>query len=204
MLHVRLNFVTADPQRLDPALAYIENEARPFVEDRVGNSGMSLAVNRELGTALVASYWISGDAMRESEHSVAATRAEALKRGAGTISLERFEVPSFVTVQQPAAGAGMRFSWSDFAPKSAGQIIIAYEDIALPWLTEADNFCTALLFIDRRAGRAISETLWRDSDALAASRSRDADVRSDLATASGIAIRGLEEYQVVFNSARPA
>lgn len=65
--HVRLSLLTSDPAQIANAIQYLEDEARAKVEDQPGNVGISLIVNPELAVALVGSFWVSGDAMRESE-----------------------------------------------------------------------------------------------------------------------------------------
>src|SRR4051794_41981682 len=81
-MHARLSLVTADPNKIDDVVKYVSNDARSIVEDKPGNLGMSMAVN-DLGVAVVESFWGSGDAMRESERQVSATRGEASRLGGG-------------------------------------------------------------------------------------------------------------------------
>jgi hypothetical protein len=199
MEHVRLNLVTTDPARLDDATKYLEHEAKDVIEQEPGSLGLSVSVN-ELGVAIIASYWVSGDAMRESEGKIAPLRDEVLERGLGTVSTEHLEVASTMRVARPHAGGGVRLTRADVDPKRVDEAIAGYEDTALPWYTETDGFCRALLFVDRRRGRAISETIWRDAAALVGSRSADAAIRVDAVAATGAEIRALEEYRVVFNS----
>lgn len=201
-MHARVTLMTADPERLGGAVRYVENEARRVVEDRLGNRGMSAQMHADIGVAVVTSYWISGDAMRDSEHSVAATRAEALRRGAATVSVERFEVTSFLRLKPADAGAGVQLTRLEAAPADVDRLISSYEDVAIPWLTEAEGLCAAVLFVDRRSGRGIAETLWRDGKTLAANRGRAADIRADTVAATGSAVRALEEFDLVFNTAR--
>ena len=46
-----------------------------------------------------------------------------------------------------------------------------YGDAAVPQLADAAGFCAALLYADWASGRLVSETVWQDLRALAASRS---------------------------------
>ena len=200
MEHVRLNLVTTDPARLEDAVKYLEHEAREVVEQEPGNLGLSVSVN-ELGAAAIASYWVSGDAMRESAKHVAPLRDEVLFRGLGTVSSEHLEVSSIVRVARPQAWSGVRVTRADIDPERVDDAIANYEDSALPWYTETEGFCTALLFVERRRGRAIMETTWRDTDALVGSRGAEAGIRVDAVAATGAEIRALEEYRLVFSSA---
>lgn len=71
-------------------------------------------------------------------------------------------------------------------------------------LADTSGFCAALLYADWAAGRLISETVWQDPDALAASR-RSATA-GEAAAAQGIngVLGASAEYRLVFSSARPA
>ena len=70
-------------------------------------------------------------------------------------------------------------------------------------LADASGFCAALLYADRASGRVVSETVWRDTHALAASRSA-ATAGEAAAGALNGAVGASGEYRLVFSSARPA
>lgn len=198
-MHVRLSLVTADPSKIDDVVKYVTNDARSIVEEKPGNLGMSMAVN-ELGVAVVETFWVSGDAMRESERQVSATRVEAARRGGGTVACEHYVVASVVQVDKPAVGAGMRFTRADVDLTKVDATVAAYEDAAVPWLVETTGFCAARLYMDRRAGKSITESLWIDAPALVTSRAVAATIRTHTVAATGASIRGVEEYRLVFTS----
>jgi quinol monooxygenase YgiN len=200
MEHARLNLMTTDPTRLGDAVQYLEHDARARVEKRPGSLGMSLAVDEERGVAVMASFWVSGDAMRESEKQVAALADEVVRKGAGTLSVERYELASVTRLHRGAPGAGVRITRAERRRDRVDEAVAAYEDTALPWLTESDGFCSAVLFVNRQTGRAVEETVWRDQAALAASRGTAAAVRSETVAATDAEIVALEEYRLVFNT----
>lgn len=204
VLHVRFNLITADPQRLDDAVKYIEAEVRPAVENQPGSLGMSLYTNPGLGLAILESFWASGDAMRASEHRVSLGRREVVERAAGTVSVERYRVPVFELEGPLHAGAGLRLTRMSIEPGAVEDAVEAYGTTVVPWLAETEGFGSSLLLLDRNTGLSISETIWRDSEALAASRSLAAAVRVDMVASSGYVIRAVEEYGLVFSSARKA
>jgi hypothetical protein len=196
-VHVEMGYVAVDPVRLPDALGYLADEARVVIGDELGNLGMSLAANTELGVAVAGFFWVSGDAMRESEKKLAGAWDETGRRGAGTVSVERFEVASSVRV---APGAGVRLTRLETAPARVSEAIEAYEDVALPWLLDTPGFCAAILCVDRRTGKSVVETSWRDAETLAASRSAAAAIRVDAVAATDSAMRAVEEYYTVINS----
>jgi hypothetical protein len=69
-------------------------------------------------------------------------------------------------------------------------------------MTDTSGFCAALLLAERGTGRLISQSVWRDAGALAASRSAAAEVRTEAATATNSTILAMEEYSLVFSSLR--
>ncbi|MGI8333942.1 hypothetical protein ACRYCC_28665 [Actinomadura scrupuli] len=201
-MHVRLNYIAGDPLRIGDVVKYLENEVRRLVEEQPGSQGMSLAVNAALGVAVLESLWVSGDAMRESERVVAPLRHEMSLRGTATVAVERPGLASMLRLIRPPAGAGVQLTRLDTPVQDVDDMIAAYEDTTVPWLTETSGFCAQRLYVDRGTGRSVSETLWRDAHALAVSRSAAAAVRVDMVAATGSTVRALEEYSLVFSSVR--
>ena len=58
------------------------------------------------------------------------------------------------------------------------------------------------IMTDRDTGRSISETMWVSRKALAASRGEAAAVRVETVQSTGALIRAVEEYDLVFSTAR--
>jgi hypothetical protein len=73
----------------------------------------------------------------------------------------------------------------------------------VPRLADTSGFCAALLYADRAAGRLISETVWHDPHALAASRSTATAGEAAAQALNGV-IGACGEYRLAFSSARPA
>ena len=201
---MRLNMITADPQKLGDSIKFIETEVRPQVDSQPGSLGTALYTNPGPGLAILESLWASDDAMAASEHHLGPTRRAAVERAAGTVSVERYQVPVFELEAPVHGGAGLRLTRMDFEPAAVEDAVEAYGDTAVPWLADTDGFCSTLLLVDDQTGHAISETLWRNSEALAATRSVAAAVRVETVTATGCVIRAVEEYGLVSTSARKA
>jgi hypothetical protein len=58
----------------------------------------------------------------------------------------------------------------DIQPSGVADAVEAYGDTAVPELAETEGF-RGVLLVDRDTGHLISETIWRNPQALAASRS---------------------------------
>jgi hypothetical protein len=204
VLQARLNLITADPLRLSDAVKFIQAEARPVAESLPGSLGMSLYANPEPAVAILESFWASREALVQSGEMVSPSRGEAVRRAAGTVAVERYRVPVFELEAPLTAGAGLRLTRMDIEPSRVGDVMEVYGDTAVPWLAETDGFCGALLLVDRGTGHSISETIWQNPQALAASRSVAAAVRVDTVASTGCVIRAVEEYGLIFSSARKA
>jgi hypothetical protein len=95
-------------------------------------------------------------------------------------------------------------------------VIEVFADSAVPWLAETDGFRSALLFADPGPGQLISESAWRDPQARAASpgvaaviradllEAANCVIRADLLEAANCGIRAVDDYRLVFSSARKA
>jgi len=204
VLQARLNLITADPLRLSDAVKFIEAEARPVAESLPGSLGMSLYANPELAVAILESFWASREALVQSGEMVSPSRDEAVRRAAGTVAVERYRVPVFEQEAPLGAGAGLRLTRMDIEPSRVGDVVEAYGDTAVPWLAETEGFCGALLLVNRGTGHSISQTIWRNPQALAGSRSVAAAVRVDTVASTGCVIRAVAEYGLIFSSARKA
>ncbi|HTP16304.1 MAG TPA: hypothetical protein VMK13_10760 [Streptosporangiaceae bacterium] len=185
-------------------MRYIESELRPAVESQPGNLGLSLLASPELGVAVLESFWASLDALRDSEAAVAPARGEVIRRAKGTVAVERYRIPVFEREAPPRGGEGVRLTRMEVEPSAVDDAIEAFGDTAVPWLAETPGFHSALLFADPASGHLISEDVWMDPQALAASRSAAAVARVDAVDAARCVIRAVEEYIQVFSSARKA
>jgi hypothetical protein len=201
-VHCRFTLLPGDPARLGNALRYYEAEGRPQIEGEPGNLGMSLFENAEIGVAAIETWWVSGDAMRDTERAEDPMRTAAAKLAVGTTSVERFEIGIYVRTARPHPGAGLRLTRLDTDPGRVDAAVTAYHDTAIPWLAETDGFCEAMLYVDRKTGKAISETVWRDTNALASSRSASAAIRVETVAATDSFVRALEEYRLLSTSVR--
>lgn len=202
-MHARLNLITADPLLLGESVKYFEGEVRPAVERLPGNLGMSLLANRESGVAVLESFWVSDYALLDSEKAAAPVRGEVARRVKGTVTAERYRIPVFEQEAPLRGGEGVGLTRMEIEPSAFEDAVEAFGDTAVPWLAETAGFRSALLFADPASGRLISEIVWQDPHALAASPSAAAVVRAAVDPAKCV-IRAVEEYNLVFSSARKA
>jgi heme-degrading monooxygenase HmoA len=216
VLHVNLNLISEDPDLLGESISYIEATVRPAVEHLRGNLGMSLHADRQSGALVLESFWASRDELMDGENAAAPGLAEDARRGNGTVAAQMYDVPVFVLEGYSAGGGeAVQLNWMDVDPSkplAEGAIassadtevmiedaIASFGDSAVPSLAETAGFRGALLYAGWDSRRLISETIWRDTRALAASRSTAVQ-----AEATGCMIRDTHDYRLVFSTARTA
>jgi quinol monooxygenase YgiN len=200
--HAELNLITMDPSRLGESVSYIETRLRPVVESQPGNLGLSLHKNPQLGVAVLEAFWVSADAMRAGEQTLAPSRDEAVRRAGGTMTVERYAVPVFEREGPVRADAGVRLTRMDVEPTAVDDAVEVFGDTAVPWLAETEGCRRLMYLVDAQSGHTISETIWKDADAMAGSRSAAAAARAEAVASAGCVVRGVEEYTVAFSSAR--
>src|SRR4051812_19098685 len=108
MEHVRLSLVTVDPDHLRDVATFVEHDMQGAIGAEPGSRGIALSCDAEIAVAWIASYWVSHDAMRESDRIESPLREKIARRGDATVSVEQFEVASARRTVRPRAGAGVR------------------------------------------------------------------------------------------------
>ncbi len=198
-VYARFTLHTADPARLGEVISHYENDISTAFTHEPGSRGMSVLVNDDLGVALVQAYWTTEDAMRSNDATFADPIHDAAFFGA-TVSIERYEVARFVLIASAHPGAAVSLTRLDAEPARLDDVVAAYDYFAVGSLAGSDGFCTAVLFVDRRSGRAVVETTWRYGEALVAARSASAARRLDAVKAGTAVVRGIEQYRLDFRS----
>lgn len=206
VLYVEVSWMIGDPLQLGDAISYMASEARPVVERQPGNLGTSLLIDPEDGAMGFESFWASDGALVHSEDVIVAGLREAAQLAGGTLTRERYEVLVFEREAPLRDGQGVRMTRMNVEPSKLSNIedaVAWYGDTAVPLLADASGFCAALLYADWSSGNVISETVWRDPQALAASHSAATAGEAAAAEALDGVIAATREYRLVFSSAQP-
>ena len=123
-------------------------------------------------------------------------------RAVGTVSVERYRVPVYEREAPLDTAVGLRLTRMDVDTGRIEDAVECFGATVVPRLAEAGGFCGALLLVDWDSGHSISETMWDSQKALAASRGEAAAVRVETVRSTGALIRAVEEYDLVFSTAR--
>ena len=198
MMHVRFSFIAADPPVLAGCIGYLEDEARPVLESQHGSLGLALLEGP--GVVISESFWAMHEALWLSQESDAELRGELGRRVQRPVTAEDYQVAVFEREARP--GQAVRLTRVEVKPAGIPDVVHVYGDTAVPWLADTPGFCETLLFADPEGGQLISQTGWRDPAARAASPSVTEMIRSDLLADDDCQIRAVEDYRLVFDSAR--
>jgi hypothetical protein len=198
-----------DAAALDACISYIEREIGPALEERPGSLGIAVLADRERNVTIFGSVWATSLEMNGSENTEAPLRKELARRAGTPLTVEGFQIPIFELMDEqalPQRGRAVRLTHIQVTPSQVDEVIEVIGDIAVPSLTVSPRFCDALLFADPASGRMISETVWRDPGARAASPSVADVVRAEVPGVfsdepSG-KILAVEDYTLVFSSVR--
>ena len=202
MLHLRLNLIAAGPSVLDECVKYIEGELRPALESQPGSLGLSLLISPGLGVAVLESFWASAQALQASEQAAASLRTELARRARASVTGEQYRILVFERAALLRGGEAVRLTRMQAKPSAVEDVTEAFGDSAVPWLAESPGFRAALLFADPDSGHLISQTVWQDPQARAASPSTAAVLQADVLNATDCVIRAVEDYSLVFSSAQ--
>jgi hypothetical protein len=204
MMHVRISLITAAPPVLAGCLAYLEGKVRPVVENQPGSLGLSLLAGQDPGVAIIESFW----ATHEHELVWAAGATEALVRGElarrvqRPVTAEDYQVVVFEQEAPLRSGEAVRLTRLQVKPPGVADVAEVFGDTAVPRLVEVPGFCATLLFAAPASGQLISQTVWRDPSARAASPGVAEMIRAEVLDDEDCEIRAVEDYRLVFSSAR--
>jgi len=187
---------------LDDCIKYIKGEFRPALASQPGSLGLSLLISPALGVAVVESFWASAQALRASEPVAASLHAELARRARASVTGEQYRILVFERGAPPHGGEAVRLTRMQVKPSAVEEVAEAFGDSAVPWLAETPGFRAALLLADPDSGHLISQSVWRDPRARAASPSTAAVIQADVLNSSDCVIRAVEDYSLVFSSAR--
>ena len=93
-MHARVTTLELDPDRLDEAVAQLEEEHMPTFRSIDGFRGYTLMLDRKSGRVVATSYWATQDHLQASEGAMQPHSERMAETGnaSGDPETERFEV----------------------------------------------------------------------------------------------------------------
>jgi hypothetical protein len=198
MMHVRFSLVAADPPVLAGCIGYLKDKARPVLESQHGSLGLALLEEARRRDTRVVLGDARGAVAERGDRAV--FRGELARRVERPVKAEDYQVTVFEREGPPEEA--VRLTRIEVKPAGVADVVDVYGDTAVPWLADTPGFRETLLFADPADGQLISQTGWRDPAARAASPSVAEMIRSDVLADDDCQIRTVEDYRLVFDSAR--
>lgn len=202
MLHAEINLITPDLPAPVPFLTYIDREVRPVVEKQHGSLGLTLLASA--GGVVLESFWASHHALQASEPASMKLRGQMELRAQAPVTAEQYQVNVFEYAGPVLPRQAARLTQLQVTHSAVSDVAEVFGDTAVPLLAETPGFRGALLLADPASGHVISQTVWQDPHARDASPSTAAVIRGDLLDSAHCVIGAVEDYDVVFSSARSA
>jgi heme-degrading monooxygenase HmoA len=196
-MYVRSLYITCDPADVGPALDVIAKSVPGMLAEQAGFDGIGIFADRTTGKIITGSWWDTEDALRESDAKLRDRRMGMLAPFVSTIATMESEAAAYSRPASAAAG-GFRLQRMMFDPHQADRLIATFKDVGLTRLQGVDGFEGASLLLNRTFGMASVGVVFRDLDALAASRGPHAAIRkAAMAEIPGAQMIALEEFEVV-------
>lgn len=195
-MHARSITIMGDPQKIDSGIAFVRDEVQPKISAMDGCIGMSMLVNRETGHCIVTSGWRDEASMRASDAGLQAARARGGEILGGEPRVEEWEVGVMHRDHQAPEGSWCRVTWSQLEQGDPDQALEAYRTHVLPRIEALDGFCSVSMLVDRVTGRACGTVAFESQAACEASREQAATVRSAGASAVGVTITDVVEFEL--------
>lgn len=202
MLHAEINLITPGPPAPVPFLTYLDREVRPVVEKQHGSLGLTLLAS--VGGVVLESFWASHHALQASEAASMKLRGEMELRAQVPVTAEQYQVNVFEYLGPVLTRQAARLTQLQVTHSAVSDVAEVFGDSAVPLLAESPGFRGALLLADLASGQVISQTVWQDQHARDASPSTADVIRGDLLDSAHCVMGAVEDYEVVFSSARNA
>ncbi|MGH3498777.1 MAG: antibiotic biosynthesis monooxygenase [Nocardioidaceae bacterium] len=198
-MYVRANTFTADPDKIDDGLRFIKERVLPLTDSAAGNRGLAMSVDRDTGNGSVVSFWDDLESLRASESAIAPLRDEAAAVLGGSLTPQVLETVEQIMPRPPTPGCWNRITVLELEPADVDKTIEVFRTSTAPALEAMEGFCAAMLNVDRAGGRGVAVTIWRDRDALTASRERASGLRQEVTDKAHGTVVSVEEHEIVLS-----
>ena len=196
-MFVRTLYITADPEDIGPALDVITKAVPGMMAEQTGFHGIGIFADRTLGKIITGSWWESKQDLEQSDEKLRQRRVEGLTPFVSTIAAANMEAAAYTRPAASSSG-GIRLVRFALDPKKADDLVQLFKKNALPRMQTIDGFEGASLLLDREHHMASIGVIFRDMEALAASRSPQAAARkAGMDQLKDVQLIALEELEVV-------
>lgn len=200
-MHIRMTTIRGDASQLQAAVDLAENKGRAAIEATPGNMGFATMTGSD-GTLIGASLWESAEAAAASQGALSALREEIASVADGSVTAETYEVAVARRLSMPPVGAVVRVLRIEIDRAALDGAVASYREAVLPQVLESAGLCSALLVVDRAAGRAVGISTWEDETAVEKSQHMFDQVRAEVTQSTGASFAPVEHYTLVSSTAQ--
>lgn len=196
-MYARSSTVLARPDAIDAGIAHLRDNVMPELMDIDGCIGLSLIVDRQSGRCIATSAWETEQAMRSAERPVESIRRDAADQFDGRVQkVERWEIAVLHREHRAADGACVGCTWVRLPEDGIEVGIDAFRNRVLPVVEEMNGFCSASMFVDRSAARAVSAIAWDSQQAMDRSRDPMMQLRTTVTAEIGAQVMEVAEFEL--------
>lgn len=191
-MHARSTTFQGNPDKIDAAIAFVENEAAPMMDGIDGCRGLSLLVDRQTGHCIATSSWESEAAMQAGNEQLRPMRDRGRDILGGSMQVDEWEI---AVMHRSHHGECCRVSWLQ---GDLDAMTETFRAGILPQLEQTHGFCSASLLVNRSTRLGCATTTWESRAAMRDSRSAADDMRMRAATDSGGQILDVHEFDLAY------
>jgi quinol monooxygenase YgiN len=196
-MYARSTTILADPVRIDDGIGYVRDTVMPAVQAMPGCVGLSMMVDRETGRCIITTSWQDAASLAASAGGVSPLRDRAATIFGGAPGVQEWEIAALHRMRSAGEAACVRAVWMRVDPMQADLGIEVYRESVLPALEDLEGCCSASLFVDREAGRAVSSVTYDGRAALESSREAALALRRSAVLENDVEITSVGEFELV-------
>lgn len=182
---------------MDAGIDFLRSQVVPAVQAMDGCIGLSMMADRGSGRCIVTSSWDSMDRMRASDSVIAPMRDRAGTLLGGMPFVEEWEIAAMHRHHRTHEGACVRATWMHGAAADLDRGVDLFRMVTMPALESLDGFCSASLFLDRSAGRAVISATYDSPAMMMSSREQAMDLRMRTAREARVDILDVAEFDLL-------
>lgn len=181
----------------DDGIRFLLDEVVPSVQLMDGCIGLSMMADRASGRCIVTSSWDSMDDMRASDAAIEPMRTRAGNLLGGVPFVEEWEIAAMHRHHRTHDGCCVRATWMHGAAADLDRGVDLFRMVTMPAMEGLDGFCSASLFLDRSAGRAVISATYDSPAMMASSREQAMDLRMRTAREARVDILDVAEFDLL-------
>lgn len=194
----RTTTVRGSADAIEDGIREVRDQVMPAVQEMDGCVGLSMMVDREDGTAIVATAWDSEGSLSASRERVRSLRERAVDTmGGAKPEVQEWEIAVLHREHRAGDGAFARVTWLEVAPERIDDQLATFRSVVLPRLQELSGFCSASVMVDRQRGLGASAVTYDSREALEATREISSRLRNEATSRTGARILDIAELELV-------